>query len=89
MWSKIKSWFSGFGSIFKKVAKTAYGEAVEMILPTVTTIVENLEKDSTLSGSQKLQNVSTAVKNQYGSVSDVAINLAVNVAIALIRGGMK
>ena len=85
----FKKWFTFAGRIFKRAAKTTIGQMVDKILPAVLPLVKSLEADKFKSGSQKLECVINAVKATHSDISSVAINLAVNLALAVIREGME
>jgi len=76
------------GNIFKKASKTALGSVVTTILPIVEPLVIALERDKSLTGFQKAERVKEAVKLIHGDIESIAINLAINLTLAIIREGI-
>lgn len=82
MFSEIYSWFK---SIFSYVAKTFIGEAAEELSDAAVSIVSELEKNPHLSGKEKFKRAEEALSGKYPSAESAAINLAIEVAVAIVR----
>lgn len=85
MFSAIFGWFSGF---FKRVAKTFIGKAAEEMSEAALVVVEALEEKN-LTGEEKYRKAKKTLKDKYPSAEGVAINLAIETALAIVKDKLK
>ncbi len=77
--------FNWFKSIFSKVAKTAIGIATDRISQTALTVVESMENHPEMTGKEKFNKAFNSLRYSYPNIETVAINLAIEIAVALVK----
>lgn len=74
------------GSFFKRAALTALGVAVNELEEVATEVVRTVEEARPdLSGKEKYDIVFQKIKTQYPSIQTAVINLAIELAVAIIK----
>jgi len=81
----FKRFFSNALSFLQRAAKTVVGVAAEEIGETAISVVSLLEMNPELSGSEKRDLAVDNIRRKYPDVQSVAINLAIESALAIIR----
>ena len=80
----IANWFRGF---FKEAAKTATGVVVEEMQEAALTIVREAENAPNV--HSKYEYAFKELKKKYPNAKTAAINLAINLAVAIIDPAEK
>jgi len=93
MFNKIKEVagkiFGRVTDFFMSVAKSTIGQMVYEIHDTAEKVVENIEKENgNLSNHEKWEIAYSTIKKQFPHIRDAAINLAIEMAVALMKQKM-
>ncbi len=89
------SFFSGlkgiFTTVFKTAAKTAVGQIASDIAPIATQVVEELQGDLIMGNADKRQlardRIEAIAKEQGKEVTQHAVNIAIELALAVVKQG--
>jgi len=83
----LKNLFATIGSFFKRAAKTAIGVAARKLEKDATEIINRVEVDNPgISGKVKARMAYEMMRAKYPDVKTAAINLAIELAVALLKG---
>ena len=91
MFGWIKSALGFIGSFFKRAARTAIGAAANSLESTAVSVVREVQRKAPVNAGDlaKFDMVKQVLKKRYPNYKDAAINLAIEMAVAVVKAEME
>lgn len=90
MFDIIRGWFGIVKDFFQMVAQTSVGRLVNEIQDMAIEVVYNIEQENgDLSGTEKFRIAYDTLVDRYPWIMERAINLAIEMAVAVIKDKVR